>query len=276
MPQPARKLRMSKKRNKLNRTTLFAGVFLIILLIALIIVVGAVKKKRARLEEESLSLVHESESIEASINASIEASIAESLAEMQRISLTESTNPEVTELINRYFEYRLSADAAGLNTLYGRPDAKIDDELLSKLTAQQSWIRSYDDIKCYVIPGLSDGELAGVCRYRVNFRRVNTKAPGIMYFYMKTGDDGKWQLCDNLMKDVRDYLDTAFEETGVNAMVDENTQELRALLAEDSDLALMYQSFMNGEIYSDYNLDYEREQQVDLFLNPEDSVLITE
>ena len=57
-------------------------------------------------------------------------------------------------------------------------------------------------------------------------------------------------------------------------IIDENTIELREALSEDSDLALMYESFMNREIYADYNLDSEREQEVDLFLNPEDSMLV--
>ena len=42
----------------------------------------------------------------------------------------------------------------------------------------------------------------------------------------------------------------------------------------DSELALIYTSFQNGEIYRESNLDMDREQEVDLFLDPADSILI--
>lgn len=254
---------------------LLCGVLVIVLLLLLIAVTGIIRNRKAKEEAESLAeVLRESES--ASVEASIEASLAESLAQVPKLTLTESSNPEIRDLVDRYFACRLNADTEGLAALFAREPGERDEELAQKLSAQQSWVRSYDNVSVYVLPGMTEGELLGVVTYRVNFRRVNTKAPGIMYFYAKTDAEGSWHLCENLVKETRDFIDDSFAEAGVQSLIEENTQELHEALSSDSDLALMYESFMNGEIYADYNLDYDREQTVDLFLNPEDSVLVSQ
>lgn len=258
-----------------SRRLLITGIGVIFLLLLLLLMVGLVRKKQEKAEAESQSILQSSLAESRSVEASIEASIAEAEAAKPKLSLTESTNPEIIALAESYFGCRLSADARGLYDLYGKEEDQAFADLSVELTAQQSWVRSYDDVKVYVLPGMQDGEIIGVVTYRVNFRRVNTKAPGIMYFYA-VNEGGNWRLCENLLKEVRDYIDTAFSEAGVQTMIDENTIALREALDSDSDLALIYKSFMNGEIYSDYNLDPDREQTVDLFLNPEDSILITQ
>ena len=263
------------KKGTAEKRMLFAGILIIALLLLLIAVTGIIRARKAKEEAESLAeYQRQSESV--SIEESIEASIAESLAQIPKLTLTESTNPEVLDLVDRYFNSRLNADTEGLAALFAREAGERDAELAQKLSAQQSWVRSYDDISVYVLPGMEKGELIGVVTYRVNFRRVNQKAPGIMYFYAKTDAEGNWHLCENLVKETRDFIDDSFAEAGVQSLIDENTRALHEALSSDSDLALMYESFMNGEIYADYNLDYDREQTVDLFLNPEDSVLISQ
>ena len=263
-----------KTEKQKNTVMLMLGVAVILILVILIAVTGILRKKKEAEIEESKRIEALRESESASVEASIEASIAESLAAEPKLSLTESTNPEILELVSAFFSCRLNADLPGLYALYGKEEAPEDEDLRAKLTAQKSWIRGYDDVRVYVLPGREEGEILGVVTYRLNLRRVNTKAPGIMYFYAALSDDGKWVLQENLLKETRDYIQESFEEAGVQELIDANSEELKNALSLDSDLALMYESFMNGEIYAEYNLDYEREQQVDLFMNPEDSVLI--
>ena len=97
-----------------------------------------------------------------------------------------------------------------------------------------------------------------------------------MYFYAERGEDGSWTLRDDLVKGTREEIAEEFQKSGVQSFIDRNSEELRTALANDSSLALIYTSFMNGEIYSDYNLDPDRAQQIDLFTDPQDSVLLGE
>lgn len=267
-------MKQVKRRKLKNGQRMLPGIALIIILLILIVL----RKSALKREEESVaaSLYEESvaESESASVAESIEASIAESIAAIPKLTLTSCSDGELSALVAEYFECRLQADTAGLFSIFGRSDTSPDAEYEKKLLAQKEWIRSFDNVEVYTLPGLTDDSVTGIVKYRINFRRVNTKAPGIMYFYAEKNDEGKWHMCENLTKEVREHIEAQFEEARVQEVIDENTIELREALSEDSDLALMYESFMNREIYADYNLDSEREQEVDLFLNPEDSMLV--
>lgn len=264
---------IKNKKMKLGQEMLIGIAVILVLLILIVLRKNAVKKQE---ESAAASLYAQSvaESESASEAASIEASIAESLAAVQRLSLKECGDPGLKELVSSYFSCRLAADTEGLYEIFGRTDKSADEVYQKQLQAQNEWIRSFDNIEVYTLPGLTDDAKAGIIKYRVNFRRVNTKAPGVMYFYAEKDSSGKWHLVESLTKDMRELMESEFEEAGVQEIIDENTIELREALASDSNLALMYESFMNGEIYSDYNLDSEREQEVNLFLNPEDSMLV--
>lgn len=267
-------MKNAKRRKLKTGQKMLIGIAAILVLLILIVL----RKNAVKKEEESIaaSLYAESvaESESASIAESIEASIAESIAAIPKLTLTYCGDSRLGDLINEYFECRLLADTAGLYRIFGRPDATVDEDFEKQLLAQKEWIRSFDDIEAYTLPGLDDNSKIGIVKYRINFRRVNTKAPGIMFFYAEKDADDNWHMCESIPKEVRELMDSEFEEARVQELIDENTIELREALAGDGDLALMYESFLNGEIYSDYNLDSEREQEVNLFLNPEDSMLV--
>ena len=124
------------------------------------------------------------------------------------------------------------------------------------------------------MPGLEEDERVCIIRYKINFRRTNTNAAGIMYCYMTRRSDGSWQILENPDSQRVKYLNEKLQDPDVIAMQDEVDSELRSALASDSDLALIYTSFLNGEIYNETAPDVNREQEVDLFLNPEDSDLV--
>jgi len=247
----------------------------VILVLLILIVMRKNRLKAAELESLSVAVSEEESRNEA---LSIEASIEESEAEAQKHRMLLCDDDSVNELIKSYFALRLAGDAEGLYRLCGKEPEKggVDPEIAAKLSAQSSWVRSFDDIEVYLLPTEDENTRLGVVTYKINFRRVSTKAPAIMYFYLTRQEDGNWQLNENLVKETREQIREEFEKSGVQTLIDENTAELKKALEADSDLALMYTSFRNGEIYADYNLDPNREQQVDLFTNPEDSILIGE
>lgn len=256
---------------------ILAGVAVILILLIMIVIRNNNLKEQQALEASVAASEAESKAERESIEASIEASIAAAAAE-SKITMEECDIPEVNELVKQYFALRLAGDAEGLYQLFGRDTSvnAVDEELRAKLQAQSSWVRSFDDITVYLLPGQNENEKLGIVTYKINFRRVNTKAPAIMYFYAVKDSEGNWRLGENLIKDTRELISEEFDEAGVQMLIDNNTAMLKKALEEDSDLALMYTSFMNGEIYSEYNLDPDREQQVDLFENPEDSILVGE
>ena len=181
--------------------------------------------------------------------------------------------PQIEQTVNDYFTARLKADTDTLYRLYGRSGDTGKDELAKKLRAQASWIQSYDGIRVYTMPGMDDDSKVCVITYKINFRRTNTNAPGIMYCYMMKQADGSWQIGENLKNDKVRYIDQKLQDPEVVKMQNEVDAELRNALNSDSTLSLIYTSFLNGEIYNETAPDINTEQEVDFLNNPADSDL---
>ena len=188
-------------------------------------------------------------------------------------ALRRSEDAGINSTIDQYFTARLSADVNTLYRLFGRTSDTGKTEMEKRLRAQASWIQSYDGITVYTMPGMEEESWFCIVRYKINFRRTNTNAPGIMYCYLTRQEDGSYVIGENLRSDKVQYINEKLQDPDVVAMQEEVDTELRTMLASDSDLALIYTSFMNGEIYNETAPDLNQEQEVDLFLNPEDSDL---
>ena len=233
-----------------------------VLLVAILAAVLSARKRQAAIEA--------SEAESASIEASIAASIAEE--EANRIEVKEITPCEIPELqlmVQEYFEARLAGDTSRILEMYGRSDTEPDEVLEKKLKAQAAWIQTFRNISVYDAAGAYDGDRVCVVQYDVDFRRTDTLAPGIMYFYAERAADGGYIFLENLIKERVDYLEAELESPNVKSMIEDTDSRLKEALDSDSELALIYTSFRNGEIYKESNLDIDREQEVDLLRRPQ-------
>lgn len=182
--------------------------------------------------------------------------------------------PEIQLLISDYLQAKTDGDAARLYELFGKREDGQFAAVQKKLDAQRSWIQSFDDVQIYELPGMSADARLILVTYSINFRRTDTLAPGIMYCYVQKNAEGQYVLADQLRKDALDYIDEQLKAPLVEQLMTSVNNRLSNALNQDSTLALIYTSFVNGEIYSETDLDADAEQQVDLFLNPEDSYLV--
>ena len=182
--------------------------------------------------------------------------------------------PEIRLLVSDYFQAKTDGDAARLYELFGKKEDSQFAAVQKKLNAQRSWIQSFDDVQIYELPGMSADARLILVTYSINFRRTDTLAPGIMYCYVQKNAEGQYILADQLRKETLDYIDEKLQEPLVVELQTSVNNRLSNALNQDSTLALIYTSFVNGEIYSETDLDLDAEQQVDLFLNPEDSYLV--
>ncbi len=181
--------------------------------------------------------------------------------------------PEISMLVNAYFNARANADTARMKELFGRQNTAPDEELAEKLLCQKTWIQEYRDIHTYLFPGLEGDSRFAVITYTIDMRRTDADAPGVMYAYFTKDADGQYIFTENLNKERQDYIRAVLENEKAKALVDAQDEALRKALSENSNLALIYTSFLNGEIYRETDLDTDREQIVD-FSNPEDSILV--
>ena len=240
---------------------------LVIVAVLLVICIALVVRKRKLDELEKLR--------EESIAMSIAEANATTAPPKKHYIFTLCSEPEIEALAKEYFDARLGADSSRILSLYGRKDTAADPALDKKLKAQADWIQGFNSIEVFDVEGLEKDEHLCLVRYDIDFRRTDTMAPGIMYFYAEKDADGRYRIAENLIKERVDLIEEALSDDEAAAMISDTDTRLREALKADATLALIYNSFLNGEVYKEFDVEYDKEQQVDLFLDPEASILIS-
>lgn len=234
-----------------------AAAVIVVIIVAVSLYVSG--KKQA--EAEALAAAAEAEQETTDEAAGTE------LSEFEECSI-----PELNMLAQNYFDAKLTGDTDKLAEIFGRAAVDSDAELATRLKAQADWIQSYTLKKVYAAPGLDDKGKLCLVLYDIDFRRTDTLAPGVMYFYAVRDDAGNYTIVENPVKDIHDYITRELETSSAKSLIDESNASLKEALDSDSTLSLIYVSFMSGDIYKESDLDVNRDQEVGF--TAEDSILV--
>lgn len=244
-----------KQRQELLREY---GRILILPLIAIVLTIVIVILDPQRKSEEKPS-VTESSAVEQTDEAASEDSTEETTepeTTQDPTIVREYFDNTLEDFFASYFDARLNADT---DKLYAMTGASADDyteaqtsSLRKQLKTQAGYIESYGNIHLYAVNGLEQYAKLVFVTYDVKFRRVDTAAPGIMYCYIRVNDADSYEIVENMQPDqvkfVNDYV-TNHEE--VRALIDQADSKLLQALSSDQRLAVVYDAFMTGRIYSE-------------------------
>ncbi|MDO5550857.1 MAG: hypothetical protein Q4F76_06775 [Lachnospiraceae bacterium] len=150
--------------------------------------------------------------------------------------------PQVQELMNRYFAAKQSADAEAIYQMFGWTDQTGIDNLRRQLQYDARYTEGYRNIACYMKPGLTEGTYLVYVSYDLKFNNSLTMAPGLLWNYVKMGEDGNYYLTDS---ETLDDVELAFiaESEKADEIVLLKTQiyaKLRLALENDTALAESY------------------------------------
>ena len=243
-----------------KRLAVIAAVLIVLVLIA-VFALNSAKKKAAEEEAIAASLAAEQES-------------TEETADFEISEFAECSIPELNMLAQDYFDAKLTGNIDRLVEIFGNTSLRSDTELATRLKAQADWIQSYTLNKVYAADGLDDSSKLCLVLYDIDFRRTDTMAPGVMYFYAIRDDAGNYTIAENPVKEIHDYISAELETDSAKALIDDSNARLKEALDSDSTLSLIYVSFISGEIYKESNLDVNRDQEVGF--TAEDSILVDE
>lgn len=242
------------------------------MILVIIAVIAVSHRHRTDALRASEALTRESEA------AALQDGTAEETVSEEETGFKLTEDEGLNQLVRDYFDARLAADTGRIYELFGRSDASPNEAFAEKLEAQASWIQGYQDIEVYSMPGTAENEELCLVTYEIDFRRTDAMAPGIMYFYAEADGSGGYTIAETLMKDRVDYAETALSAEPAKSLIEETDAALKEALDNDGTLALIYTSFLNGAIYDDtsIDIDMDSEQNVDIFMDPEDSILVDE
>lgn len=163
---------------------------------------------------------------------------------------------DVNSLIEQYYDAYASGD---VSTLAGIA-TPITDKEQSYIALMSEYIEEYRDLTCYTKSGIEDGSYLVSVSMSEKFKDVETPAPGLEFFYVRTRDDGTLYI-DNLYSQFNrvnkeNALDTSVQsliyqfENGsdVIALQNEIQTKYEQALEEDADLKQLINEKLPGAI----------------------------
>ena len=242
--QRQRKLhKIQKKRKDFHEQSFFLIPVIVLVLIVLIKILEALGFGAAPYQEKPKLKVSASEIVSAS-----------EVEEETDPVLAEYNDDVLEKFFQEYFKAKLAADVDTLYRLSGvENQSKEQRERLQKqLKTQSGYIESYDNIKTYAVPGIGENEKLIFLQYQVPFRRAKTPAPALMYCYMRVNEQNAFELVENKTpeqtKFIHAYIAT---HQDVQDLINAVDSQLLEALSSDSRLAVLYDAFQTGRIYTE-------------------------
>ena len=260
--QRQRKLhKIQKKRRDFHEQSFFLIPIIVLVLIVLIKILEALGfgaspyQEKPKLKASASNIVSSSD---------VEEDTDQTLAEY---------NDDVLEkFFQEYFQAKLAADVDTLYRLSGvENQSKEQRERLQKqLKTQAGYIEAYDNIKTYAVPGIGKNEKLIFLQYQVHFRRAKTPAPALMYCYMRVNDQNSFELVENKTPE-----QTKFIHANVQDLINAVDSQLLEALSSDSRLAVLYDAFQTGRIYTQDQASIDSEVSL-LEVNDDGPAAVTE
>lgn len=160
-----------------------------------------------------------------------------SLLSVDKNPLVKSTNTEINSLITKYLNAKLSGKIEKFEDL-------VDNtELLNikDINRKTKYIDKYSSVECYTKKGLEEGSYVVYVSYELKLSSIDTPAPGMNSYYIKTNSDGKLYiyLGEGDTK-IDDYVNKLNTTTDVENLIFKVNDELKTVLKKDAALSEFY------------------------------------
>lgn len=144
---------------------------------------------------------------------------------------------EVNTLITKYLKAKLAGKLKSFNSLVNETDLiNIDD-----MNRKTKYIEKYDNLACYTKKGPEEGSYLVYAYHEVKFKSIDTLAPAMNEFYIKTNEDGSLYIyLGSIDKDTEKYFEQIRESDDVMDLIYNVNNKLEKILEKDSSLASFY------------------------------------
>lgn len=197
----------------------YIAVAILIIVILIIIFALSKGKKETSGQKEEIAILEENGGV--SSNQSGENKLAK------------DSYPEVTKLINTYFNAMANNDIEALKSIL----YQVTPENEAEVVANSERVESYDDIVCYTKLGPSDDIYIAIATYNVKFLNIDTKAPGLLTFYICTNEEGQLYIYNTLDAEMKSYMQTVVsEDKDIAELMQKTETSYNEALASDESL----------------------------------------
>lgn len=151
--------------------------------------------------------------------------------------LTRDGIPEIYQLMERHYQAIEDCDGEAFCRLFTSQDMSQAEAYSREFAQQKTYVDGYENLSCYTVPGLSDGEYAVYVYYEKRYTGVETAAPGLVQVYAVRSEEGSFLIDDGEADPERTaFLEELSRQEDVLLLIRDVDQRL--LQAEASDPAL--------------------------------------
>lgn len=128
-------------------------------------------------------------------------------------------NEQVNELITSYYTCYADGDTDSI-LQYAYP---MSDDEKSYIQMYSEYVEEYQDITCYTKTGSEDGSYVVSVTFNVKYQDVDTVAPGMDFFYVRTDDNGELYMDNTYSPFNLTYQEYTLDQTVVQMIQDYQT-----------------------------------------------------
>jgi hypothetical protein len=110
----------------------------------------------------------------------------ETSAKVVSVTLEDNTHKDINKLIKKYLNAKLKNDISKFETLVN--DTSLLD--LEDIERKTKYIEEYQNLECYTCDGAEAGSYIVYAYHEVKFTSIDTMAPAMNEFYVKTDANG--------------------------------------------------------------------------------------
>lgn len=177
---------------------------------------------------------------EAVTEAATEGQQSEALSEKAEVSDLVKDNPDVLNLVTKYYNARAAKD---FETLKGMCEI-FDDSIQAEIEQTDAAIESYNNIITYSKDGPEEGTYIVYVYFDIKLTGIDTLAPTLRELYAVTDVEGNLMVGDK--SNVESYLLERQADGDVQALVTDVDQKLQSAMEQDENLRTFVQAQATG------------------------------
>lgn len=152
-------------------------------------------------------------------------------------TLEKNAYKDVNKLIKNYLNAKLSKKIDNFKSLVNNVDY-ID---LTDIKRKTKYIEKYKNVVCYTKKGPEEGSYIVYAYHEVKFKGIDTLAPAMNQFYVKTDKDGKpYIYLGEIDSDTEKYIDVVKESSDVMKLINNVNDKLQTAVKNDKALYEFY------------------------------------
>ena len=190
---------------------------------------------------------------------------------LNSIDIEVSQNEKIINFVNEYFLSRSELRFDKIFNAYHRDYVEEvinnnGDEIVTSIKYENSYIKSFENIKIYEAKGLSDGEYVLVISFDISLNYSDNKIPSLLVCYLYTEDENLYIKANLDVGDIK-YVNQVLENELIKNLYENTKLRLENVLSSSESAKLAYNSLRQYDM-NDMKSVNNDEKRVEKSIDP--------